>query len=118
MSRGKTFFSELSLVLSKCEDLPNFSSDSAFQYCEEDWILSLVKNNKYVSTILLLPSDESKIDQSKIEIRLKTMNSEKGQKYNSLLRCVAILICPFVKYKNSVINFLFSQAINPISVIS
>ena len=58
-------------------------------------------------------------DDMTLEFSSKTDKSFERKKYNLLLRCALILICPFIRVKmNQRITKILSRAVNPISIYS
>jgi len=71
-------------------------------------LLCLYYNNDCISSIQLVMRDG-------IEIRSFTDEIYNGKKYNTLLRCVLLIIANKIKVNGEPINQLYSSASNPIS---
>ncbi len=72
-------------------------------------VVCLYYNNDCISSIQLVINDDG------IEIRSFTDEMYSGKKYNTLLRCVLLILANKIKLNGEPINMLYSSATNPIS---
>jgi hypothetical protein len=71
-------------------------------------VICLYYNNDCISSIQLVINNG-------IEIRSFTDEMYSGKKYNTLLRCVLLILANKIKFNGEPINMLYSSATNPIS---